>query len=786
MMLLLTSNAFAQITCGEVTTNEGNNGDPITYRTTSSQSNQSYLQNSYCIKVYFHIVKNTDGDQAQPDSKASLLMNQLEIDYSPHNIYFEWDGTIDYVVGDAYYNNLDISIFSHGGFDHSDGVDIFLFPDDTTDWGGIASGVGVGSALLLGGEYQDDPSQPVVDTPFISHEMGHILGLWHTFHGTWLNNDENGGDPNGTCQEYADGSNGDTCGDYIEDTPADPNINFEINPDTCEWTLSNTDGNGDPYMPSTNNYMAYTHPECMDSFTPLQVQTMRSAIDTLPHLQNLLVDNCCATAVPDGDLYIKDSVEDNGLEPNTVTEHMWLSKDIWIRNVDDDGITHQNPEYNANGTPNYIYVRVINRSCDNSEATEDGLTVNWAKANTSLTYPQYWDGTLTNGGGYPLGGVLTTVDLPSIPANDEVIVKVPWVIPNPDNYSDSDNPWHFCLIAAIDTDEDPLPMHTPNPNVMVGNQNNRAWKNLTVVDLKSGFTKASVMVANPKNSQRTFSLEFLVESTEQGKAVYNEAEVNVTMDDTLYDIWERGGKQKASFLATKDKKTRRMQADGAILDNLVFNANERALLTLDFNMLIKEQTPKNKYTLHVIQKDKITGEVMGGETFEVYKEIRDSFAAVAGNDAAIDTDQTVTLSPEQINEAATYNWYDPQGNLIHQGTNLTVTAAMAKTYTLEVIADADGFKDYDEVEVSIKPSRILTISPNPVTQNEVHVNYKLNNVTSAYLMIVDQNSGVSQNYILDPTTSAATITLDNYTSGLYTIALVCDSEIMNAYNFIKQ
>ena len=38
---------------------------------------------------------------------------------------------------------------------------------------------------------------------------------------------------------------------------------------------------------------------------------------------------------PQLDLYIKDSPDEVGLEPNEITNHMWTSKDIWVRNQPD-------------------------------------------------------------------------------------------------------------------------------------------------------------------------------------------------------------------------------------------------------------------------------------------------------------------------------------------------------------------------------------------------------------------------------------------------------------------
>ncbi len=782
-VLGLSTNGTAQMSCGEVTTSS-HQPDPFANRSLISQAS---LQFSYCVKIYIHVIRDDDGNGGQPIDRVHLAVNNLNLNFNPLNIYFKWDGAIDYIDDSStddgtpgYYNQVHQTIF--GENPHTDGVDIYLFPNETGPWGGVSHlGVGNGTAVLIAGNYFNDVAIPVITTPFLSHEMGHVLGLWHTFHGTYQNSEENQNDPN-ACPELPNNSdgNGDNCGDYISDTPADPNMDFKVNPTTCQWNFP-IGG----FTPSTSNYMAYTHPNCMTNFTPIQVQTMKSRMETLPHLQNVVDTECCVSA--NLDLFIKDSPEDFGLEYNTVTENMWESEDIWVRNIDDNGQTHQNPEYNADGTPNYIYVRVLNRSCENSTGQEN-VTINWAKANTDLQYPEDWNGTHSTSGGEPMSGILPPVNIPIMGFDDEQIIKIPWVIPNPDDYTASTDPWHFCLLASILGGPDGLQPtdYTENPNEMVRNQNNLAWKNISVVDLEDGIISAMVMVANPSSYQRTFTLEFVVEASEPGKAIYTEAEVGVQMDDDLFTIWERGGKQQSQLVNTSVEEKKQISSNHAKLDNLIFNSKEQAMLTLNFNMLVKELTAKNKYTIRAIQKDKITNEVIGGETYVIYKDLRESFSATAGEDKEIDSDQTITISPEQINEAATYNWYDPNGNLIYQGTTLTVTAAMAETYTLEVIADADGYKDYDEVEITLKPSRIETVSPNPLTIDALQINYKLNNVASAYLMIVDQNSGVSQNYILNTATSNTTLNLSAYTNGFYTIALVCDSEIVDAQTFIKQ
>jgi hypothetical protein len=328
---------------------------------------------------------------------------------------------------------------------------------------------------------------------------------------------------------------------------------------------------------------------------------------------------------------------------------------------------------------------------------------------------------------------------------------------------------------------------TSNPNIMVRNNNNLAWKNLTVVDLESEFTSGSVMIANPHNIPKTYFLVLQKETNEGGKAIFDEAEVTLKMDDIIFDAWERGGKQAELLEDKSDEKKKLVKGDNVILDNIMFEPNERGLLTLDFNFLTKELTDKIEYKYHVIQKDAITGEVIGGETFLIKKKSRPIFIANAGNDKEIDENETITISAEQINEAAIYNWYDTDGNLIYQGKDLTVSADITKKYKLEIIAETDGFKDYDEIEVRLKPSIIENISPNPAS-NEMHVNYKLNSVNSAYLMIIGQygTDGTSNNYILEVNSSEITINMTNYSTGYYTVALVCDGQIVDAKTLIKQ
>ena len=140
--------------------------------------------------------------------------------------------------------------------------------------------------------------------------------------------------------------------------------------------------------------------------------------------------------------------------------------------------------------------------------------------------------------------------------------------------------------------------------------------------------------------------------------------------------------------------------------------------------------------------------MLGEEHFIVRKNDRIEFLADAGDDKEIKQNETVTVSATDISETATYNWYDASGNLIYTGKDLSISPQITEKYKLEVIAAADGFKAYDEVIIEVKDCYIDNISPNPAS-NDVVVNYKTENTTSAYIMVLNATATANNNYIID-------------------------------------
>ena len=195
---------------------------------------------SKTLRLYFHVVRRVDGSGGDLPFEVSQAYNILQDDYNPNGIYFAWDGCIDYIDNSILYNfnAFGQNIFSTNN--HTDGIDVYLYPKTNLGAGGQANGVGSSSEFFVSGTWSGTGPFLAL-SHIISHEMGHVLFLWHSHHGTF----PEGGNDN-PCPELVNGSNASFCGDNVIDTPADPHIQFNVN-SNCEWLGSGQDANGDSF-----------------------------------------------------------------------------------------------------------------------------------------------------------------------------------------------------------------------------------------------------------------------------------------------------------------------------------------------------------------------------------------------------------------------------------------------------------------------------------------------------------------------------------------------------------
>jgi hypothetical protein len=259
-----------------------------------------------------------DGSGGQTDEVIDAAFARLAADFNPHNIFFvRVCDVIDVPVSEDDYNRyIPCDLWQNPLYQHTDGVDMFFGTITNQYLGGIAMNI-PSKAMWVSGIWPIGQGAPwnVADSPVISHEMAHCLGLWHTFHGTIpeIGIDCQGGtnvDPDACC-ELVNGSNGASCGDYVTDTDADPlrwGQIFTNNPPCAGglvWsplndflncmtrdpnTFERFDFNGQLYAPLLDNTMSYNQNLlCLTGFTDGQGERMRQVIAISPILQACLV-----------------------------------------------------------------------------------------------------------------------------------------------------------------------------------------------------------------------------------------------------------------------------------------------------------------------------------------------------------------------------------------------------------------------------------------------------------------------------------------------------------------
>lgn len=508
----------------------------------------------------------------------------------------------------------------------------------------------------------------------------------------------------------------------------------------------------------------------------------------------LSINNCVTGSY---DLWVPDGIEDTGIEPNTLTLYPWTSPEIWTRNTNDGFInqTQENIEYNPNQNA-YIYVKIKNRGTINYSGSGATLELYWAKASSNLAWPNSWNGSTSFPQGGITGGLITSFDITNtIAANGEVIIEKVFNEPNPNTYqwavnSGGEN-WHFCLLARIVSNDDPMYLtETTSITQNVLNNNNLGWKNISVVDVIDpnplapptvvAIPNATIAVGNPFHIPKNYIVEFLNDTQEIGNGIFEEAEVVIKLDDVLLNAFNNAGgfANVHNIMPTKNPNELIITRDNAQIQ-LNFDDYEIGLLNLEYNFLIKNTTNKTVFKQHLVQKFQNDNTVLGGETYIIHKINRDPFDADANN-PKIDLYDDVTITAQDIGEVAFYNWYDNEGNLIFEGKDLFIANAVAEKYKLEVIT-LDGFKDYKDVEISLKPNRLETLYPNPASSGNLNIKYKINEANSAYIMITSyyMSGGISNNYIIDKDATEKKIDLGLYPNGFYKVALITDGQIVD-------
>lgn len=388
------------------------------------------------------------------------------------------------------------------------------------------------------------------------------------------------------------------------------------------------------------------------------------------------------------DTYMKDDYKDFGEEVNTLSSILYLSEDIWVRNIDDNGFIHQNPEYKTSGS-NYVYVRIRGRGCD---PLENGvLHLYWSKASTGLKWPYSWtynpmDANTcvipTSGGNRPCGMEIGSGQaIPELDAGEEAIIKFAWAPPNPLWYDDLDK-HHYCLYSRIVANDDL--MHTTETDVVwsnTANNNNIAWKNISVFDLDPNNIvndTISVYVVDVDNTSGAVSLGLINSDKPHYGSVLDNGNLYITLREPLYTIWENGGKQGMGFSETEDNRLL-VTSMSCRISNLVLDSLEYYLVDFAF----EGDSVINPFAFDFIQVNALNQKI-GGEQF-LYAGSDSATALPRSSHPNNDQKETFTLYPNPSNSYFIVKIVQPTNNLaisiydINGKTILSQDQVMAKS-----------------------------------------------------------------------------------------------------------
>jgi len=233
------------------------------------KSNSNPIMTSIPVKA--HIVRRTNGSDGLAESDLNDAITHMNTFYATAGMEFFLCDGINYIDNDAYYifdnsNNSGAEANLTGANNVNGLINIYFVSSITTSSGGGAAGY----AYYPGGpDVIMMTNSATTNQSTLIHEVGHFFNLIHTH-----------GPSNSTLTtELVDGSNCDTDGDLICDTPADPNLSGLVDAN-CSYNGFQKDANNAFFTPDTSNILSYSRWSCRNTLTTQQYARIYAAFKT--------------------------------------------------------------------------------------------------------------------------------------------------------------------------------------------------------------------------------------------------------------------------------------------------------------------------------------------------------------------------------------------------------------------------------------------------------------------------------------------------------------------------
>jgi hypothetical protein len=226
------------------------------------------------------------------------------------------------------------------------------------------------------------------------------------------------------------------------------------------------------------------------------------------------------------------------------------------------------------------------------------------------TIMQPWDGTgtviqpWTTAGGYIISKAPTDPSVVSPPIYDTapltvpvlqpgeaVVIQIPWYPPDPAAFSCfGGDQGHFCLLARIETSSTtPFGMTTPETNDVYANtknNNNIAWKNVTIVDNFPGPQRlSSIIIRNIFKERIQVGLRF-ADTGRFGASFFDKGRMFLDLKPELAKRWRDGRASARGIKVADDRQAGRLEivAPDAAIQNITLEPNEAFSVDLNFEL----------------------------------------------------------------------------------------------------------------------------------------------------------------------------------------------------------
>lgn len=492
-------------------------------------------------------------------------------------------------------------------------------------------------------------------------------------------------------------------------------------------------------------------------------------------------------------LFMRDNIEDNGIKPSTGYV-CWDTPDVWVRNQD-DGFENQTSEaikVDSNIKNVYVYMRVNNRGL--SEYTNKDtlfLTSFWADAALSIS-PKVWLGMTTGNDGTTVGDRIQSFRLsPNIQTGKSAIVEMGWSLPVDIIEKAKSGYSHHCLLVYLSktrTNDYDATKRLLDVLKDVKKSNKIVQKNLSVVySSNKGTNNIPLDVRNVASTDRPYTIE-IMNDPYTDKKLLEEAELSVTLSNSLYNLWKEGGmvaENVTSYSSNPNKLY--LRGDDSKICNLGLAKDQVDDIQVECNFLASKWLSiyPDTFKIHLVQRDAVTGEIVGGEAFEVIRLPR----LIEGElKPRIDEEFTgyglKTLSAQNINEEVTYEWIDENNTSLGTGKTLNVPAGTSGEIKLRVQAVSDGAVSYATVNIA-KSQKILEVSPLPFSSS-VLVKLSYQSTGQTVLRLTSVSGGVSMDYPVTEGESEVSIFTSQLQNGIYTLSLIENGKVIDSKNITKK